>query len=230
MSDEIEAVVEEVKGSFDLGGFLKGAKTRFKTVRVYTDSEAGAELGGTRIDTQYGFITGSSRVGLIGETLDLSDRLKALSELEEATEATLEEVQEIAAQIDANKVRIDELHKQLDESALDFEIQSLPPVIQKDAGRRAKNALGIKGKVPEARQEEYDERRNAEILSLATMRITKVATGERNPGITPEDAQDILDYLPDSEQRRLAAVLEEVALRSGIADKLASSSDFSQGI
>ena len=236
MTEDIGALVEEAKGTFDLGDFLTESVTKIegKSVTVYTDQTAGEELGGEFADT--GKVV---HKGLLGEAILLKNQVKLYQSVLDATEEAVaesgesepettdsyrEERDKAQARLDEIQPDIDRLRAQLDATSLKIGLRYLPPLIIKDARVKARKHLGIK-RVSDDNAEEYMEEFNAQILSRACTFIEK-ATGEQNPGVDPEGARKLYGYLPISETYRLDEAINALVFQGKIASKLALDADF----
>lgn len=221
MTDDLETVAkeaaEEGRKTFDLGARLKGRGLRRVTHRAFTDEEAGQALGGVeeRRDPSGSFVIGHRKWGAIGELTDLK--------------LAKEKGDDNDLQIDAKTEEIRSLMETLDATALDIELQAIPPVVKKDARRKAKAALDIKGKgVPDDRLDEFADEFNAQLLHAAALSITDVGTGDRNTSVSVEDARNLYDFLPSEESARLEEAVAKLLFESAIADHATSDVDFSQ--
>jgi len=227
---EVTEAVEEVKGSFDLGALIKGRPVRYKSVKVYTDEVLGEMLGGAEDErNNLGMVAGRRRWGLLGEADALGAELKVLEAYEEPAEDVKARIDEISARLIEIRDEVNDILEQMEASSLTIELQSLPPIINKDAQRKARQELGIKGNVPADRTQEYVDEYNAQVLSRAIVSITN-GVGEKNTTISVQDARDLYGFLPASEVQKLDAIVDEVVFKSAIAKSLSTDADFSQGI
>ena len=231
-SPEIEEIVKEVEDDFDLDDLLNNRSHVDSTLRLYTDEKAGKELGGAEAEKgQFGFGT-RRRWGILGEIDALSEVIeraeKALGAMDDGDARALiqEEVDEANARVVELGKKAGPLIEKMNRSAIDLEIQSLPPVIIKDCRRRARAALEIKGKVSEADTERYMEQFNNEILVACVGKYTLVGNGKSMDGITVAQAAALYDKLPQSEVDKLDGKINEIVFKSSIAQEVGLNSDF----
>jgi len=225
---DIDAIVDDVKESFDLDEFLNGIPSRFKTQKLYTDRDLGEKLGGWDVETNQFGTERKRRWGVIGQIDELTEELEVLKSIDNPVEGTVDRINEITDEIGTLALEASALLDELDKSALEVEIQSLPPIITKDARRIARANLEIKEKVGQnhPRFDEYLDEYNAVILSKSVVSITKLATGAKNNGLSLAGAKGLYEKLPQSEVDRLDAVVNEVVFKSSIAQHIALDADF----
>lgn len=220
--DEAQQIAQQARDEFDLGAMLRGRSRRSKTVRVYTDEAAGERLGGIQVETvtdQFGLESQVPRAwGIVKEIIDLS--------------ATKEDEKKNAKAIKALKEEAAVIQARLEESALDIELQSLPPIIKDDAVRAARKELGINEKVTHnhSRYEEYAAEYDAQILQRTAVSVTEVATGAVNRGISIETARSIKGLLPEYEWAKIYEAHVELLWQNAISAKAVEDPDFSLGI
>lgn len=240
MSDDIEQIVQEAKGTFDLDEVLTGRPAIKKTtsVPVYLDEEVGELLGGFDIETGLGGQKQKVRWGVLGKIDEKADELKLIEAvIENADKSDNEDDRgenyqtyiakrdELLAEIKELGAEARKLQERLEQSALIFEIRYLPPIITKSARVEARKELGIK-KVTDETYDDYLAEFNAQILTRATVSITKAATGQKNEGLSIEGARKLLGQLPSSEQARLDAQIDKIVFKSKIAQHLSLDADF----
>ena len=245
MTEDVAALVEEAKGTFDLGGFLHQAvaKVEDKEITVYTDQAAGEALGG-----EFGDTGKVIHKGPLGEAILLKNQIKlyqaVIDAAEEAaaksaaeaelsgedaepepptTDSYRQERDKAQERLEEIQPEIDRLRAQLEETSLTIGLRYLPPLIIKDAKLKSRKHIGIK-KVTEDDYEEYMTEFNAQILSRACTYV-ETPTG-RNPGIDPEEARNLYGLLPYSEQERLDAAINKLVFQGKIAASLALDADF----
>lgn len=210
IEEEIKEVAEEAREGFDLKGFLQARKFRTDTIRLYTDEVTGLALGDARDESKMVFGTkiGSERIryGILGEIDVLNP-------------------EEDAEKIAGLKERAKELKATLDESAITLTLQSVPQVVNESATRHAKKALGIKGKVPEDREDDYYAHRDNYLFSNVIGSVT-LPSGESKPRLTPSEVSDLRGYLPSSEWTRLVLAITEVQFKQAVGTAAVSDADF----
>lgn len=214
MTDDIQQIAEEAvaeaREGFELEEVLTGTPSRFKTIRVFTDEATGEELGGVEVErNEQGLPTGIRRWGLA----------KVIAELQVDEEAN-------AAELKKARAKAKSLAKKLDSTALDIELQAVPRVVKKDARRKARKELGIKGHVPEDLMEDYADEFDAQILSRSVVSIYSVAKDAKNRELTVAGARHLRNMLPESEYGRLDRAVSELQFRAVIAEKATSNADF----
>lgn len=227
------AVQDEARKTFDMRARLMGATRRTKTVTVYTDDTAGAELGSV-VDEMLGeYATGRKiRTGLIGKLDEITERAKSsVLLLDEDADDYDERVAEINAMIgeesDAITAEITALQEKMHESSMTFTIQALPDVIVRSITRKAKAALEIKGKgIPEALEEEYALEYTAHFLSASTVQFTDNASGETFRELSVEDAKALRDFLPAGQFPRLDRAMVELSIEAQISNQATDTPDF----
>lgn len=222
--NEIDAIVNDARESFDLGDFLRGRSVRTKTVRVFTDEVTAEERGGYE---QYEETLSSGltvpRVRSWGLVASLADVQEQLEKLDSKTTKQARELKAKAATIEAE---IEALTAKLIESSLVLELKSVPKVIKKDAYRAAKQTLGIHGKVREERISEVLEEQSAQMLVRTVVSITRELDGAVNKGVTIEGARSLIDQLPDSEWDKIDETLKKLLVERTIADQVVADADF----
>ena len=215
-TDDIAALINDVREEFDLGEVLRGAPIRTKKVRVFTDSVTGERLGGQEVVLVPGdFGVPRKELRTWGIVKDIADLSK-----------TKEDEKKNAKQIATLKQEARGLAEKLDETALVIELQSIPPVIKKDARRAAKVHLGIRGKVSEAQEQEFIEELDAQILSRCAVSVYSVAQDKTNKGLSVERARELRNLLLETEYLRIDNAINELIYQSVIAQKVVEDPDF----
>lgn len=225
VSPEIEAEAEKVrtmtKRGFDVRERLKGKGLRRGSIVLYLDAEVGEELGDVRRETNaLGEETGRVREGVLGE-IDALQEKRAKSKV--AAERTA-----LDAQIAALTERRDALVERLAETGLTVHLHAVPPVIQKDAHRRAKSTLGIAEKgIPEDKRAEAQAMEIAHLFSDVITSIVDNESGDVNDEITHEDVAALRDLLPPAQWDRLDEAIGRVQFTDAISRNIESQEDFS---
>ncbi len=217
MTDEldVQAIATEAQETFDFDNFLNDKITlRERTVTVFLDEVTGEALGGSE-ETAGAFGLGGStrRWGVIGKIKDLR---------EQNTEGQHDD--EILALTD----EAEKLWAKLQESGLTITLRAVPPIILKDTRRRAKAALGIKGKdIPEDRNEEFIDRQQAELLADAYV-SSKNAKGQVLPKekFGADQAAKLRDRMSQFEYSKIDRALGELQYQAAIASSVTSAEDF----
>lgn len=208
MTDE-NPEVAKTKATFDLSERLKNRGLRSGSIKIYTDEVTGAELGAADdIKNSWGVTTGRRQTGVLGEI----DRLDKESPTYDQD----------LARLNTEAARLKAI---LDETALTFNLRAVPPVIAKDAKRRARASLNIKGKVDDDRIEEFNESFTAHLLS-DTITSVEDADGNENGKQTYEQCLELLRYLPASEFNRLDGKLSEIQFADAVSAEYIETADF----
>lgn len=214
---EIEQVVKEVKRGFSLKDRLEKRGLRKVTVTLFLDENVGAE-----------------HKEIADKIIALNAQIDELSEMHgqsvegETKAALLKEIERVTAERDEMIPERDALEDRLREEALIVHLRAVPPVIARDAHRRARAELEIEEKnIPRNRMEDFLPVMNCHLLSLTVQSITDTATNETNDGLSYQDARDLMDYLPSSQTERLANALNEVQFRDAFSESIEAQEDFS---
>lgn len=216
--DDAQQIAQQARDEFDLGAELQGRSRRTRTVRVYTDEEAGDQLGGIELVTvvdQFGLESQKPRAwGIVKKIADLS--------ADEETE------KKNAKAIKALKEEAKVLQARLEDSALEIELHSIPKIIKDDATRAARKALGVNEKINEnhPRYDEFTDEYDAQILQRTTESVTKVSTGAVNRGITIETARTLKGMLPEFEWKKIFEAQVELLWQNAISTQAVQDSDF----
>lgn len=224
IDSEIQDIANDARESFDLGDFLRGRSVRTKNVRVFTDEVTAEKRGGfekiTRRLPNGVEIPDVRSWGLVAELADVQNQYEAL------TAKNTKEARELKAKEKAISAEIRTLTETLLETALDIELQSVPPVIKKDAWRAAKKARGITGKVPDHAAEDVFDEQAAQMLVRTVVSITKHGTGEKNQGVSIEGARNLKSLLPDSEWNKIEEAFSKLLFQTVIAEQAVADADF----
>lgn len=242
---EAERIATITKKGFDLKARLEGRGLRRATITLYLDEELGAELGrAEEIKNNLGMVTGLDQVGILGD-LDKFSRARAaaIKQYDDAVEKTpdmpeadrnrgKEALDGIVAGFDEKIAELEgrkaELVEELTKTGLTIKLRAVPPVIQKDTHRKAKQTLGIEGKtIPEDMRDRMPLAEVAHLLTVLVQSITDNQTGEVNDDLTYEDAVALMDLLPPSQWARLDAKIGEVQFTDAISRSIESQEDFS---
>lgn len=215
-ADKTEKIAEEARESFDLGGFLRGATRVMDTVTVYTDEQAGNALGGHEIVQEDG--PGGARVPKV-RSWGLKGEYNKLTRTPEEKKKNAKRIREVEKEVAA-------LLERIEESALTFELHSIPTAISKSARRNARKELEITGKgVPEALSDEFAEELSSQYLALSAGKVTR-GDGKQLPKLSVEEARDLADYLPRSEHIKLLNAVNDVLFASHISTAAVENPDF----
>lgn len=237
IEQEINEIREEARDDFDLSRRLAGRAKREKPITVYSDAEAGEQLGYAVDEEELGGIkTGRrAREGVLGkldalkeEGKQLAKQIEANAEMElESDPADLERAQAIPAEMAKLQAKADKLRERLKETSFTFTLQSLPEVIEKAVKRETRDALKIEGKgIPGARQEEYEREYEAQMLAKSTVRWTDHETGDQHEGLTIERARSFRRFLPRGQFDRLDRAIANLSFARVIANSATDDADF----
>lgn len=210
IEEDIQEVAEEAREGFDLKGFLQSRTFRTDSIRLYTDEVAGTALGDARDEdkTVFGTKIGTERIryGILGEidALDPEEDGEKIADLKAA-----------AAELKAT----------LEATAITLALQSVPQIVNESATRHAKKALGIKGKVPEDREDDFYAHRDNHLFSNVIKSVS-LPSGETKPKLTPSEVGDLRSYLPSSEWTRLVVAITELQFKQAVGTAAVSDADF----
>lgn len=218
IDDTVEAIAAEARTNFGLRDRLNNKrKYRPKQLILVTDEETAEALGGTRPKYKeisgYRLEDGIHTWGVLGEIHELQ-----ATNIDGANDEQIAELEEEAAELKATLL----------ESAIEIDLTGIPPIIERDARRVAKKALGIKGKnIPEELVEKFEDREAAEMLVSMTVRMKDRATGDETTTIESDDALALNDLLPKSELMRLARAIGDLRFANVVSDAATEQVDFS---
>lgn len=229
---EIRDIQSEARSSFSLRERLVNKNSRRKTKTVYTDAEAGEELG-YAVDEEYQGIKSGRRLrrGLVGELDALEEEgkalLKAIDAAEEPSAADTDRAREISAETKRIRAEITAVKKRLKGSSMDFTLHTLPKPIIKGVKHQTRSHLKIKGKgVPEALLEDYNEEYSAQMLAASTESWIDHETGETHDQLTVDQARELFNYLPEGQFSRLDQAMLDLSFEATIANAGTDSADF----
>jgi hypothetical protein len=222
-----ESIRTEAREGYSLFERLAESNHRTKTVTVYTDNALGAELGYAFDEEDFGIKTGQRvRKGLIGELDELKERAALIAEhgTEEEAEAAILEIEAAKKSLVA---KVKKIQKQMQASALVFTLQSVPELVIKDSKRKARKALGIKGKgIPEAQQEDYDSEYTCQLLAASVLSWEDKKVGKKFDSLSVEEAHGLQDLLPRGQFPLLDSAMVELSLEAAIANHAVDDVDF----
>jgi vacuolar-type H+-ATPase subunit I/STV1 len=205
--EQIEEVVSEARATFNLKDRLQGLSKRTAEVTVYTDEVLGekhAKLK-TEIDGLKGLINPIEGVNLSQEVIDTTE-----------------------AEIAKYQPALDAARKELERTAMVFSLRAVPPIAEKVIARDVRKALGIKGKVPEDRVEDWVEAYNARLLAQQIVGFEDRESGTISTSVTVDDALALEGFLPKYEYAKLKNVADDLQLRNTIGELAVDDADFSQ--
>ena len=228
--EQFESIKEEERESYDLAERLAGTRNRTITVTVYTDEEAGAELGGVEDVRGFGgVVIDRRRWGLLGELEVLQETGKFLKGLSERTPVQDRELERIAGEITRISEEYPKIMARLNATAYTFELQSLNKDEMLKVGKEARLSAGIKGnnKVP-AKLEDKVAKAGTDILLQKSVKrwadhSAKLAFTE----LTREQAAVFREMLPATEYERLDKAITDLSIQRQIAESITDTPDFS---
>lgn len=234
---EFAEIQDQARNDYELADRLANRSRRRKKVTIYSDAEAGEELG-FAVDEieEWGVKTGRRiRRGAVGKL----DALQAegevlLKRIEDYTEneqevpaADAERAKQIQKESTALKRKITALKKRLDETSYVFNLQSLPEIITRDMKRQTRATLNIKGKgVPENLKEEYELEQVVQNLVASTESWTDIESGETHSKLSLPRARSFRDFLPTGQFPRLERAMVELSYEAVIAHSATDNADF----
>ncbi|WP_406245799.1 hypothetical protein ACI7YT_12215 [Microbacterium sp. M] len=239
-----EEIVEEAREGYDLRDRLRNRLKRTKTVTVYTDDIAGSELGGAEDSVDaYGIRHGRRRWGIKGEldrlgevATDLERRLVNLTEILDenpddaeaaAQRAEVEaHIATLAEKVAAEQKKITPLLKRLEKTSLQFTLRTIPDLVIRDARRKAKRNLGIKGKIPEVLLEEFNLEHVAILVAASVESWEDKGAKQKFTSLTVEEARALRDELPVGQFTVLDKAIGELSFEAQISNLATDSADF----
>lgn len=225
IDQKIEGIAATTKKGFDLQARLKGRGLRKASITLFLDEELGVKLGWTReVKDALGNKLGTERSGVLGE-IDL-----AITHVDATRVLTPKgpEMKRAQDQLAALEVERDELVSQITASGIVIHMRAVPPIIQKDCRRRAKDTLGVTAKnVPDDLMEDFGISNTAHLMTVMFQSVTDNESGETSEGISYSDATSLIDYLPTGQMSRLDVLMGEVQFTDAISESIESQEDFS---
>jgi len=207
--EEFKAKKDELLGKLDIVAFLENKGTRSGQITIYTDEQAGLELGTAKdVTNQIGLTIGREQTGVLGEIDKLDEKSetyqKGLKALEKKRDAILERIRE---------------------SGLTFHITAVPPFVAQSHQNQARRELGFKGKLSEEQQKQVDDVASDILFSDVITSIVS-ADGASSGSITKEQAKALRERLPRSEKARLDYKIIDLQFSESFDQSVASDSDF----
>jgi uncharacterized protein (UPF0335 family) len=256
IKEQGERVAKITKKGFDLKALLEGRGLRRASITLYLDEELGVELGNAYDEMVQ--VPGypmpqrrRKRSGVIGDLDALYEEKAGVEEriskevLDNASDGKPETAEEadgrhkihskyedvlksLTEQIENLEERKAELIAELEKTGLVVQLRAVPPVIEKDCRRKAKETLGIQSKnVPEDLMEDMRKTELAHLMTVTIQSIPDIATDTVNDDVTYQDAIDLMDLLPPGQWSRLDEKLYEVQFTDAISRQIESQEDFS---
>lgn len=247
MSDSAPIIDEQkiakiTKRGFDPRERLKKRGLRKATITVYLDEDKADEMGLGRAEDIVGamnqFIR-RERVGVLGDLDQAREELerfeRQLAASEEDDEPNEKRIAQLESEIKSTQEKIkrledrrDEILAELEKTGLIFQLRSVPPVIEQDTRRKAKQTLGITEKnVPDEKMEEFSIAQQAHLMAVMIQSVTDIESGEVNTETTYEDAIAYIEELPKSQFARLDQKMGELQFTDAISRSIESQEDFS---
>lgn len=220
--EAIEKIANITKKGFDLSARLQNRGLRKATITLYLDEELGAELGDAYdVKNAMGITTGRERTGIIGDL----DALIAARDTPNPDGTAGPDLADSIASLEAKR---DALIEELAKTGIVVSLRAVPPVIEEDCKRKARETLGLKEKgIPKDLSEEFTLAQTAHLMSVMIQRVTDNATGEVNEGATYDDCVSMMEYLPKSQFARLDQKLGELQFTDAISRSIEGQEDFS---
>lgn len=237
MMTDIEQKMEEIakvtKKGFDLKARLQNRGLRRGAITLYLDEELGAELGDVRI-LRDGFnnVIGKHRTGIIGQLDEAAEardtivkEFEAAKVLDSKAKLDTKQLDKTIAELEAKR---DEIVAELTRTGITIKMRAVPPIIEKDTHRLAKQTMGIEEKnIPEEKADEFNSIKTAHLMSRILQSVTDNQTGEVNEVLDYEDCVALMEQLPPSQFDRLDNKLGEVQFTDAISRSIESQEDFS---
>jgi hypothetical protein len=247
VKEELKQVVTMTKRGFDPAERLHKRGLRRATITLFLEEDKGPEIGWVQdVNNSLGQFVRRERVGVIGDIEAVEEeRDNALAEYKTALEnakvletpaAELKQAKKaVDSIVEAANGRIaeltakrDEMIAELTKTAWVLKLRAVPPVIQKDCRRLARQTLEIASKhVPEDKQDELNDAYSAHLLTKIIQSITDNESGEINTEVTYEDAVEIMGWLPPGQWRRLDHVIGKIQFTDAISQSIEGQEDFS---
>lgn len=237
-TDVLENIEADTKKGFDLLERLKNRGLRRATLTLFLDEELGPKLGwayDVNHPTQNYFIR-REREGVVGELDALDEKYeeaKAELEASAATKAVTTKAhdafeKEWADKREALQAEVTELTAELAKTGLTISMRAVPPVIQKNTRRQAKEKLGITEKgIPEDRTDEFNLSQLAYLMTVMFQSVTDVESGDVNTATSYDDAMALIDFLPPGQFERLNETMGRVQFTDAISRSIEGQEDFS---
>lgn len=216
---EAERLSKLTKRGFDLKARLEGRGLRRATITLFLDEELGAELGDAYDKkNKLDMVVGRERSGVLGKLDELLERQGNAEQADPALDEAIEHLQEQRS----------ELIKKLNDTGLTLNLRAVPPVIQKDVHRKAKQTLEITEKgIPDEMRELFSTAEMAHLMALIIQSITDNATGTVNVEVTYDDAIALMELLPPSQFARLDEAIGKIQFTDAISRSIEEQEDFS---
>ena len=219
---EIQEIITEAKGTFDLRARLQGRKLREDNIVLYLDQDAGDELGQDREEKNDFGVRTTVREGVLGRLADLNGTLETVEDrdVKDALEVEI-------LTLEAKRLA---LLARLEATGLNVKLRAVPRVVVKDCKRQAKKAVGIRGKVSEADEEAYSDSFTAHLLSAVIVTIEDRESGGETGKLSVQDAALLDEQLPDDQFARLLEKQNDVQLKNTVGEGVTDQADFSPSI
>ncbi len=220
--EAIEKIAAVTKKGFDLSARMKGRGLRRGTITLYLDEEKGAELGDAYdVKNAMGVFIRRERTGIIGDI----DALIAARDTPDPDGNVGPDLADSIASLEAKR---DALIEEMTKTAVVVHMRAVPPVIEEDCKRKARETLGIKEKgVPKDLQEEFTLAQTAHLMAALIQRVVDNETGAVNEGIDYNEAVSMMEYLPKSQFARLDNKMGEIQFTDAISRSIEGQEDFS---
>ena len=205
MTDAIEELATEVKGAYDLRARLQNRAMRTAIVTVFTDE-----------------VLGEQHLKIAEEVKQIEALLVPIPGV------TLSEI--VVSEADAEVVKLNKqlepLTTELNETSMTFNLRAVPKIVSKDAARRARKSLGIKGKINDDQFEDYAEYFNSYMLTKVVASYTDHAIEQSFDELTLDGARALEELLPDPEYARLKAAMDDLIVKNAFSETITGQVDF----
>lgn len=232
---ELEEIAKSAKKGFNLQDRVKNRGLRRASITIYLDEELGPKLGWAYDKTISDGLTNRIvrvREGVIGELdqarVDLEQlKIGAVAASVTGT-ASKKKANDLAANVAELEAKRDKMVVELTRTAIVLQLRAVPPIIEKNCRRLAKQTLGITGKnVPDERAEEFTESNTAHLMSKIVQSVTDSESGEINHEFDYDDAIALIGYLPPGQYARLDEKLGILQFTDAISQSIEAQEDFS---
>lgn len=232
-TDDLKRIADEARDQFDLANVvgesnsgsrvragLQGRGLRSDTITLYTDAEAGKELGNADEAEQrnaLGLVVGklTIREGVLGKIADLVNSPDDLTDNQKAELAKLETQRK-------------KLKATLDKSALVLSLRSVPTIVTERIERETRAALKIPtGElIPTEQATNWRQISDAKLLAALVTHYSDKGTGDELDSIDFEDAKALREFLPRPEYNRLLALANDLQFKNIVAESVTKQADF----
>ena len=212
MSDT-ELTTEEIaltaKASFDMTKRLMGTDSPVGKCTVFTDR-----------------VTGNKHSAVLAKIAALHAAVRKEYADSETGEVFIPAVELDEAAVAVLDAELAVLGKELERTALTFNWVAVPPIVDKDAARRANSIYAVNGTVPKDKTADHEAYFLAYLLHKAVTTYVDHESNSIITGLTLENAQALDNFLPPREMMKLNLAFAEVQYPANIAHAVTDTPDF----